>query len=63
MNADPENWPVAHSLNNGIGIVFLLIKLHRQLLKLLKKVPPSEPQMTTLRFGIDLLGLYLVINI
>lgn len=40
-------WLAAHTINNtGHGILFMTIKLHRQLIKLLTEVleiPPSEP--------------------
>lgn len=60
INADPETWPVAHTINNpGQGDSFS-VKLQRQPIELLTgrvlKISPSRPCVTMLRFGMGSCG-------
>lgn len=67
-SSDPEIWPVAQTISNtGHSILFMTIKPHRHLLKLLTRevleIPPSEPWMAMLRFGMGLCVLPWVMDI
>lgn len=65
---DPKTWFVAHNVSNtGHSILFLLMKLHMQTIKLLTrsilKISPSELQAVACRFQKGSCGSSLVVDI
>ena len=65
---DPKTWLVAHNISNsGHSILFLLMKLHMQTIKLLTrrvlKISPSEAQVVVCRFKMSSCGSSFVVDI
>ena len=65
---DLKTWLVAHNISNsGHSILFLLMKLHMQTIKLLTrrvlKISPSEAQVVVCRFKMSSCGSSFVVDI